>query len=119
MNPAEAYILKQKEPEQSILMHVRWVILNTLDEIDEKFNYSVPFYHYKKRPFMYLNILKKQDFVDVAFVKGVMLRERFPQLQDYNNRKNVRSLQYRKLEEIDDKILIEVIKAAAELSNRR
>ena len=118
MNPAEEYILRQNEPFQSIMLHVRHVILNTLDHIDEKYNYSVPFYHYKKKPFIYINILKGQKFVDIAFVRGVMLQERFPQLKDYNTRKNVRSLQYEKLEEIDQEILVNIIEAAAELADK-
>ncbi|MBT8271351.1 MAG: DUF1801 domain-containing protein [Flavobacteriaceae bacterium] len=118
MNPAEEYIFRQEEPYQSILIHVRSVILSTVNPIEEKFNYSVPFYHYRKKPFIYLNILKGQDFVDVAFVKGVRLEDRFPQLMDYNERKNVRSLQYKSLEDIDENLLREIILAAAELTGK-
>ena len=118
MNPAEAYILKQKEPYQSIMMHVRWVILDSLNNVEEKFSYGIPFYHFRKKPLMYLNILKRQDFVDVAFVKGTQLQSQFPELRDYNNRKNVRSLQFNSLEDLDEKLLRKVIYAAAELTDK-
>ena len=118
MNPAEEYIFRQREPHQSIMIHVRSVLLSSLDQIEEKFNFSVPFYHYKKKPFVYLNILRKQDFVDVAFVKGVQLEDEFPHLRNYKNRKTVRSLQYSTLEDVDEQVLRRIILAAAELTDR-
>ena len=118
MNPAEEYILRQPEPYQSVMMHVRSIILRNLDHIEEKYSYSVPFYHYRKKPFVYVNILKGQQFVDVAFVKGAQLESNFPQLQNYNNRKYVRSLQYRSLEDIDELLLIEVLRAAAGITDK-
>ena len=117
MNSAENYILNQPEPFQSIMLHVRNTILKTLPNVGEKYNYSIPFYHYNKKPFCYLNILKGTHCVDVAFVKGSMLHEQFPELKDYNNRKFVRSLQYSSLESIDELLLIAVIIAAAEITD--
>ena len=61
---------------------------------------------------------KGQDFVDVAFVRGVQLEKRFPQLQNYNNRKQVRSMQYKSLEEIDEQLLCDLIVAAAALTDK-
>lgn len=109
MNPAEQYILKQKEPFQSIMLYVRSVILRTLPNVDEKYNYSIPFYHYNKKPFCYFNILKHTNFVDIAFVKGRLLKEQFPVLMDYNKRKNVRSLQYENLESVNEEELIAIL----------
>lgn len=91
--------------------------MRTLPNVEEKYNYSIPFYHYNKKPFCYLNILKDTNCVDVAFVKGSLLKEQFLELKDYNNRKFVRSLQYESLESIDELLLIEVIKAAALISD--
>lgn len=65
----------------------------------------------------YLNILKGTNFVDVAFVQGVFLEDEFPELKDYNKRKQVRSLQYDRLENIDELLLIAVINAAAEITD--
>ena len=117
MNPAENYIFNQNEPYQSIMLYVRSVILKTLPNVKEKYNYSIPFYHYNNKPFCYLNILKGTFCVDVAFVKGSMLHKQFPELKDYNNRKFVRSLQYDRLESIDELLLIAVINAAAKITD--
>ncbi len=117
MNPAENYILNHPEPYRSILLYIRGVILKTLPNVEEKYNYSIPFYHYNKKQICYLNILKGTHCVDVAFVKGSILHEQFPELKDYNNRKFIRSLQYNSLENIDEFLLISVINAAAEITD--
>ncbi len=121
MKPVDEYFLNQKEPFQSIMLYVRSVIVSTLPDVVEKYNYGIPFYHYNGKPFIYLNILKRTNFVDVAFVRGVILKKQFPQLRDYNNRKNVRSLQYTNLDAINEQELSEIIKAAAKLmdTNRK
>ena len=118
MNPSEDHILKQKEPFQSIMLYVRNVIFRTLPEVEEKYNYGIPFYHYNKKPLCYLNILKGTNHVDVGFVNGYILMERFPNLKNYKNRKIVRSLQYETLESIDAIMLIEVLQAAAKLNEK-
>jgi len=118
VNPAEQYIFNQREPFQSIMLYVRSVILRTLPNVEEKYNYGIPFYHYNKKPFCYFNILKRTNFVDIAFVKGAQLKEQFPVLKDYNNRKYVRSLQYENLESIDEGQLIAVLKEAAQISDK-
>lgn len=116
MNPVEQYFFKQIEPYQSIMLYVRSVILKTLPKVEEKFNYGIPFYHYNKRPLIYLNILKGTNFVDVAFVQGVILQEKFPELKDYKNRKNVRSLQIKSIKKIDELLLIALVKEAISLT---
>ncbi|TXG38767.1 DUF1801 domain-containing protein [Seonamhaeicola maritimus] len=105
--------MNQTEPYQSIMLYVRDIIQNTLPEVQEKYNYGIPFYHYKGKPFIYLNILKRTNFVDVAFVKGVLMKDQFPQLKDYNNRKNVRSMQYTSIESINQQELSKIINTAA------
>ena len=117
MNPAENYILNQPEPYRSIMLYIRSVILKTLPNVVEKYNYGIPFYHHNKKLMCYFNILKGTNFVDVAFVQGSILHEQFPELKDYNNRKFVRSLQYNSLENIDELLLISVINAAAEITD--
>ncbi len=116
MNPAELHILNQKEPFQSLMLYIRSVVKRTLPIIEEKYNYGIPFYHFQKRPMMYLNVLKGTNFLDVAFVQGIKLQENFPELQDYKNRKNVRSIQVKTLEDFDEVQFIELLKAAAKLS---
>ncbi len=112
MNPAEQYIYNQKEPYQSIMFYVRSVILKTLPEVEEKFNYRIPFYLHHKKPMCYFNILKGTNYVDVAFVQGIYLESKFPVLKDDNNRKQVRSIQVKSLEGFDEFMFVELLKDA-------
>ena len=62
---------------------------------------------------LYLNILKGTNFVDVAFVQGILLEENYPQLKDNNNRKQVRSLQVKSLEDFDELLFVQLLKDAS------
>jgi len=112
MNPVEQYFFHQKEPYQSIMLYVRSVILKTLPEVEEKYSYKIPFYHHNKKPLCYLNILKGTNYVDVAFVQGIFLQEKFPQLKDKNNRKQVRSLAVKSMESFDEILFTSLLKEA-------
>ena len=50
---------------------------------------------------LYLNILKGTNYVDVAFVQGILLEKQFPSLKNDNKRKQVRSIQLRTIEDLD------------------
>ena len=116
MNPVENYLLNQKEPFQSLMLYIRSVVKRSFPVIDEKYSYGIPFYHYEKKPMIYLNVLKGTDFLDVAFVQGVKLQEDFPELKDYKNRKNVRLSQLKSVEDFDELQFVKLLNAAAELS---
>ena len=115
MKPVDAYFLNKKEPYQSIMLYVRSVILNTLPEVEERFSYKIPFYNIGKKPMIYLNILKGKDYVDVAFVQGILLEDQFPVLKNDNKRKQVRSIKLKSLEDLDHENFIELLQAATEL----
>ena len=118
MNPVEQYILSQKEPYQSIMLYVRSVIFKTLPEVEEKYSYKVPYYMHHNKPILYLNILKATNFVDVAFVQGILLDKKYSQLKNHNNRKQVRSLQVKSLEDFDELVFVELLKGAAILLDK-
>ncbi|SFD61456.1 hypothetical protein SAMN04489722_11348 [Algibacter lectus] len=115
MNPIDNYFLSQKEPYQAIMLFVRGVILNTLPEVEERYSYKIPFYNCHKKPMIYLNILKGTDYVDVAFVQGVLLEKEFSILKNDNKRKQVRSIQLKTLEDLDYDIFVELLHAASKL----
>ena len=115
MKPVDDYFLNQKEPFQSIMLYVRSVILSTLPEIEERYSYKIPFYNLGKKPMIYLNILKGASYVDVAFVQGVLLEKDFPVLKNDNKRKQVRSIQLKTIEELDQENFVELLQAAAKL----
>lgn len=102
MKPVDEYFYNQKEPYQSIMLYVRSIILRTLPEITERCSYKIPFYNLGKKPLLYLNILKGKDYVDVAFVQGILLEEQFPILKNDNKRKQVRSLQLKSIEDLNE-----------------
>ncbi len=113
MKPVDTYFLNQKEPYQSIMLYVRSVILHTLPEVEEKYSYRIPFYNIGNKPMLYLNVLKGKDYVDVAFVQGVLLEKEFPVLKNDNKRKQVRSIQLRTIEDLDHENFVELLHEAS------
>ena len=113
MNPIEQYLYHQKESYQSIMLYVRSVIFKTLPDIEEKYSYKIPFYHHNKKPLRYLNILKGTNYVDIAFVQGVFLQNKFPQLKDKNNRKQVRSIAVKDMVSFDELMFVRLLKEAS------
>jgi hypothetical protein len=61
----------------------------------------------------YLNVLKEKDYVDVAFVHGIVFENEFPILRDDNKRKQVRSIQLKGIEDLDELQFVELLKTAA------
>lgn len=102
MNPVDDYFYSQQEPYQSIMLYVRSVILKTLPDITEIYRYRIPFYKIDNKPLMYLNVLKGTDYVDVAFVQGILLEADFPILKNDNKRKQVRSIQLKAIEDLNE-----------------
>jgi len=94
------------------MLYVRSVILKTLPTVEERFSYKIPFYNIGKKPMIYINVLKGTNFVDVAFVQGILLEKEFPVLKDYKNRKQVRSIQLKSIEDLDELEFVELLKAA-------
>lgn len=115
MKLAEEHILRQPEPYQSIMLYVRSVIFKTLPNIEERYSYRLPFYYNHKKPFVFLNVLKGTDYVDVVFMDGRLLESEFPELQDCNKRKRVRSIQVKNLEGLDELRFVELLNYASEV----
>ena len=113
MKPAEAYILNQPEPFQSILVHLQIIIEHNFPEVDLQFKWKIPFYYMNGSPFCYLNPSKKKGYVDVCFY-GVTELEKYNELLISEGRKIVKSLRYFSLEEINAEILISVLTEANE-----
>ena len=118
MKPVDAYFLNQKEPYQSIMLYVRSIILNTLPEVEERYSYKIPFYNMGKKPMMYLNILKGKDYVDVCFVQGILLEEQFTVLKNDNKRKQVRSIQLKTIEDLDQENFVALLQEASSLLSK-
>lgn len=116
MDPASSYILNQPEPFRGILLHLQSVIGHTIPEADLKYKYRVPFYYIKGRPFCYLN--RSKDYVDVGFWNAAHLTLHLEHMTTAG-RKIMRSLRYKSLEEIDDQLLVEVLKDAYSVKDKK
>jgi hypothetical protein len=112
MKPVDTYFFNQQEPYQSIMLYIRSVILKTLPEVIERYSYRIPFYNIDKKPLLYLNILKGTNYVDVAFVQGVLLEEEFPILKNDHKRKQVRSIKVTSLEDFNEHEFVALLKEA-------
>ena len=118
MKPVDEYFLNQKEPFQSIMLYVREVILHALPEVEEKYSYKTPFYNCHIKPMVYLNVLKGKNYVDVAFVQGILLEKKFPFLKDDNKRKQVRSIQLKTLEDLDQENFTKLLHEASDILSK-
>ncbi|MFY0629979.1 MAG: DUF1801 domain-containing protein [Flavobacteriaceae bacterium] len=108
MRPYDEYILSKSEPFKSILLQLQIIIESTISELELKYKWKVPFYYYKGKPFCYLNVTN--GYVDVGFWSGAYL-DQYNAYLISENRKVMKSLRYFSIEEIDQEILISVLKA--------
>ncbi|EMQ94876.1 MAG: 2-dehydro-3-deoxyphosphooctonate aldolase [Xanthomarina sp.] len=108
MKPAEAYILKQKEPYRSIMMHLQAVIEHSLSDAELKYKWRLPCFYIGKKPICYIN--QSKDYVDVGFWHSAHFAKKFDSYLVSENRKIVKSLRYRTLEEVADDVLIAILK---------
>ncbi len=113
VNPAETYILDQQEPFKSILLHVSAVVERHVPHVELKFKWRIPCYYVGKSPICYLNVPASKKYVDVGFWHSAHLTKHLDQLVS-ENRKVVKSLRYSSLEELDERVLIDVLLEAYE-----
>ena len=92
-------------------MHLQLVIEKTLPEVSLKYKWNIPCFYVDKSPICYLNASHKKQFVDIAFWNSAHLTKHLDKMVS-EKRKVVRSLRYVSLEEIDDKVLTEVLEDA-------
>lgn len=111
MKPAEQYILNQPEPFKSILVHLQILIENSFPEVKLEFKWKIPFYYLEGKPFCYLNPSKRKGYVDVGFWLSSHL-EKFEEHLISDKRKVVKSLRYVSVDDINEEVLISVLKEA-------
>ena len=113
MNPAEAYILKQAEPYKSILLQLQSIIEAVAPNSVLLYKWKIPFYYCNGIPLCFLN--QSKDYVDLAFWH-------FDQMDDYTeyftdaNRKSIRSLRYKSVEDINDEVVVYVLQKQLEIN---
>ncbi|OUR99341.1 2-dehydro-3-deoxyphosphooctonate aldolase [Flavobacteriales bacterium 33_180_T64] len=108
MKPAEAYLLNQPEPYRSILLHLQILIEHTFPKAELKYKWRIPCYYIGTRPICYLN--QSKNYVDVGFWHSAHLTK-YAEYLVSENRKVVKSLRYKALDDIDDDLFICILKA--------
>ena len=114
MKPAEEYILNQPEPYRSIIFNLQITIENQIPDLELLYKWKIPFYYYKGKPFCYINVSHKKKYVDLGIVKGFEINLHKEHLIS-EHRSSMKSLRYNSLEEIDNTILVEIIKELSKL----
>lgn len=75
----DSYIESLPEDKKELCFLIRELIFENVPDVEERFSYKLPVYHYFGM-FMFLNNTKKG--IDVAFMRGKDLLEAFPQLEN-------------------------------------
>lgn len=78
MRNVDEYIDQLPDESQPICKLIRSLVLQLVPDVEEKFSFGLPFYHYFG---MFLYLHPKPDGVAVCFCRGKDLITAFPQLQ--------------------------------------
>ena len=113
MNPAEEYILKQEEPFKSILLQLQTIIEAVAPNAELLYKWKIPFYYCNDIPLCFLN--QSKDYVDLAFWHFDKMDE-FTELFTDANRKSIRSLRYKSVEDINDEVVVYVLQNQLEIN---
>jgi hypothetical protein len=114
VKPQDIYILNQPEKYRNMLLHIISVVEHTVPEATLEYKWNIPFFYLNKKPFCFLNVSGKGEYVDVAFSKGFQLKNNL-ELLNGDKRNTYKSLRYFSLETIDNTVLISVIQEAIKL----
>ena len=116
MNPAEEHILKQIEPYKSIMMHLQVLMEYALPPADFLYKWRMPCYYIDNRSICY--IPQSKDYVDVGFWHSAHLSEKRNNYLITENRKVVKSLRYRSVEDVNDIVFMSVLKEIVDLKGK-
>lgn len=117
MNPAEQSILDQPEPFRAILLHLKAVIEHTVPEAQLLYKWRMPcFYLHGKQMFCYMH--QSKEYVDLGFWNAAHFTKHTGQLLS-ENRKRIKSLRYRTLQEIDEAILRDILMEAYSVRDKK
>ncbi|NNC69808.1 MAG: DUF1801 domain-containing protein [Flavobacteriaceae bacterium] len=117
MNPAEDYILRQEEPYKSILLHLQVLIEGRFNDLELRYKYKIPFYYLDGKPFCYLNVPKKKDFVEVGFWASAHL-SKYNEYLVSDGRKVMKSFRYKSVDAINQEIFLGVLDEAYSVNHK-
>jgi len=114
-NPSADRFTVELNPDDAIIVDVlRDFILDLNTDIVETFKYQCPFFIYKGM-FCYITFDKKIKTVALGFVKGYQLEDKYGLLS--TDRKQIRKLHFKSVEDLDEKVLKYYFKQALALQN--
>ncbi|MCB9283168.1 MAG: DUF1801 domain-containing protein [Lewinellaceae bacterium] len=108
MTPCLDYILDLEEPQQSIMLHLH-TLLEEFPDLQCRRSYGIPFF-YRKKWICYLNPTKDGG-VEIGFPRGWELSNEQGVLED-RGRKQVRGIVFRKISDIPEETLLEIVQEA-------
>jgi len=96
-------------------MHLQVLVEHTLPKADLLYKWRIPCYYIGKRPICYLN--QSKNYVDVGIWHSAHLSKKWDHHLITENRKVVKSLRYKSLEDINDAIFISIMKELKSLKD--
>lgn len=108
MDACLAYIYECEGNQQAIMLHLHELLM-TYPELSGKIRYKIPFY-YRKSWICYLNPLKDGG-VELAFTRANELSNE-QGLLDFKDRKQVASITFAKVGDIQEEVLHEIFQEA-------
>lgn len=112
MYQVDIWIDTLPQPLSGIASQVRQMLLKTIDGIEEKYSYKLPFYHYFGM-FCYLTYNRKLKALDVTFIRGKDLTELFPHLETRNRTTAASTVLYQSADIVRLQLMEIIITAAA------
>lgn len=116
MNPAEKYILEQKEPFKSILLQLQILIESKVPSLELKYKWRIPYYYLRGNPFCFLNVSK--TYVDIGF-RAESYFEDMDAFLISEKRKIMKSLRYFSVSDIDQEKLNQVLSRLQEIHGKK
>lgn len=117
MHPAETYILNQPEPYRTMLLHLQALVQSAIPNVELKYKWRIPCFYVDEHPICYLNASVKGKYVDLGLWNAAHLTKHV-RLMHSQNRKVVKSMRYKSLDQIDNAILIEILQEAFTLKHK-
>ena len=112
MNAVEDFMLEKKGDQKDLLLYFH-LLFTEKCSLDSKIAYGIPFYYHKKKWVVYLNPDKRSG-VEVGFPNGYKMKDTHGTL-DSKGRKMVKSLELNRLEEVQEELMLELLKDALEV----
>jgi len=108
MNSVDAYICEREGAQKALLQYFHHLLLEQ-PGVEAKIRYQIPFY-YRKSWVCYLNPVKKGG-IELAFLRANELSNE-QALLDFRGRKQVAGVIYYNLEEVEERLVMEVLQEA-------